>query len=270
MNGCDLCREGVKLSHPTVFSVDLSKKTARSLNRYMKPINPSVMKRRNTIAIGLLSVLFFTACKKEASINIDQNRIYSDYEVTYDQESNRTEVQATFRVDHNSGTKVELTYPSRVGFNEESMAWRKLAGIYEAHFSGNLTHGAFTYFDADGNRFDNAGLAVNPIDLPYGMNNISKNGNFFLPWTGAALQQDETVEVVINGGSQSGKETFQATVVGSSYISLPQYKLDRLEVGTARIQISRQKTSTLQQSNLAGGRITSKYESREIMVNITE
>lgn len=228
------------------------------------------MKRRNTIAIGLLSVLFFTACKKEASINIDQNRIYSDYEVKYDQESNRTTVQATFRVDHNSGKKLELTYPSRVGFNEETMAWRNLAGIYEANFSGNITHSSFIYFDADGNRFDNAGATINPIDLPYGMNNISKNGNFFLPWNGAALQQGETVEVVISGGSQSGKETFQATVVGASYISLPEYKLDRLEVGTARIQISREKTVSLQQSNLSGGRITSKYESREIMVDITE
>ena len=218
----------------------------------------------------MLSVLFFTACKKEASINIDQNRIYSDYEVKYDQESNRTTVQATFRVDHNSGKKLELTYPSRVGFNEEAMSWRNLAGIYEAHFSGNITHGSFTYFDAEGNRFDNAGAAINPIDLPYGMNNISKNGNFFLPWNGAALQQGETVEVVISGGSQSGKETFQATVVGASYISLPEYKLDRLEVGTARIQISREKTVSLQQSNLSGGRITSKYESREIMVDITE
>lgn len=218
----------------------------------------------------MLSVLFFTACKKEASINIDQNRIYSDYEVTYDQESNRTTVQALFRVDHNSGKKLELTYPARVGFNGETMAWRNLGGIYEATFSGNALHGSFTYFDTDGNRFDNVAAAVNPIDLPYGMNNISKNGNFFLPWTGAALQSDETVEVVISGGSQSGKETFQATVVGSSYISLPQYKLERLEAGTARIQISREKTQALQQSNLSGGRVTSKYESRQIVVNITE
>jgi len=228
------------------------------------------MKRSYTIGFALLSILFFTACKKEASINIDQNRIYSDYAITYNQESNITKVSATFRVDHNSGKKVELTYPSRVGFNEQAMAWRNLGGFYETQFSGNVMHGSFTYFDTESNRFDNVGAVVNPIDLPFGMNNISKNGNFFLPWTGEALQHDEVVEVVISGGSQSGKETFQATVVGSSYISLPQYKLERLEAGTAHIQISREKTVGLEQSNLSGGRITSKYESREITVNITE
>jgi hypothetical protein len=228
------------------------------------------MKRKSTIGIAVLSVLFFTACKKESSINIDQNRIYSDYEMTYDQMANQTVVQATFRVDHNSGNKIELTYPSRVGFNDQNMAWRNLGGRYEDTRQGNLLNGRFTYFDVDQNSFSNTGPVVNPIDLPFGINNISKNGNFFLPWTGAVLQSGETVTVTIRGGDQNGTETFTANAIGSSYISLDQFRLNRLEVGTARIQIQREKTTSLQQSNLSGGRITSTYKGREVLVNITE
>lgn len=228
------------------------------------------MKRRSTIGIALLSVLFFTACKKEASINVDQNRIYSDYEVTYDQMSNQTVAQAVFRVDHNSGKKIELTYPSRVGFNDETMGWRNLGGMYSSTLPGNHLNGRFTYFDAEQNSFQNAGAEVNPIDLPFGMNNISKNGNFFLPWTGAVLQSGETVEVIISGGDQSGSRTFTATAIGSSYITLDQFKLNNLVAGTAKIQIIRERTVGLQQSNLSGGRITSRYKGRKITVNITE
>lgn len=218
----------------------------------------------------MLSVLFFTACKKEASINIDQNRIYSDYEMTYNQTSNQTTVQATFRVDHNSGKKIELTYPSRVGFNGENMAWRNLGGRYETSLTGNQLHGHFTYFDVDQNSYQNTGAVVNPIDLPFGINNINKNGNFFLPWTGAVLQSGETVKVIISGGSQTGSRTFTATAVGSSFISLDQYNLNQLVVGTARIRIQREKTTGLEQSNLSGGRVTSIYKGRQVTINITE
>ena len=97
------------------------------------------MKRKSTIGIALLSVLFFAvSCKKEASNNIDQNRIYSEYEVTYNQSNNQTTAQVMFRMDHSSGSKIELMYPSRVGFNDENLAWRNIGGRYEATRSGNL------------------------------------------------------------------------------------------------------------------------------------
>lgn len=228
------------------------------------------MKRTTTLGIAMMSLLFFTACKKEASINIDQNRIYSDYEVTFSEMTNQTVTRASFRVDHNSGKKIELTYPSRVGFNDENLAWRNLGGTYDGTRYGNHLNGHFTYFDVDQNSFVNTGAEVNPIDVPFGINNINKNGNFFLPWTGAVLQSGETVKVIISGGDQTGSKTFTATAIGSSYISLEQYKLNQLVAGTAKIQIQREKVSGLEQSNLSGGRITSIYQGRKVTINITE
>ncbi len=227
------------------------------------------MKRRSTFAIAILSVLFLTACKKEASVNIDQNRIYSEYELVYDQESNQTTTSAIFRVDHSSGKKIELVYPSRIGFNGESLAYRKMLGQYDNVRSGNNLQGAFSYFDNDQKEYSNSAGEISPIDIPFGMNSISRSGNFFLPWNGAALQSGETVEVIISGGSQSGSKTFNATAVGSSYIVLDQYKLNNLVAGTATIQITRQKTAGLQSSNLSGGRITSIYKGRKVQINIT-
>ncbi|MFT5857929.1 MAG: hypothetical protein ACI865_000013 [Flavobacteriaceae bacterium] len=226
------------------------------------------MKRITTLGIAMVSVLFFTACKKESSINIDQNRIYSNYDIEYDQHSNQTSVKATFRVDHNSGQKIELTYPSRVGFDGETMSYKKVMGQYTFNRSGNVLNRSILYFDIDGKEFSNSGENMSFIDIPVGFNGISRGGNVFLPWAGGAIASGETVTVTISGGSQSGSKTFTANSVGSNYIILDQYKLQNLVAGTATIQIKREVSKSLVQSNLAGGRITSTYKGRRTTINI--
>lgn len=226
------------------------------------------MKRITTLGIAMISVLFFTACKKESSINVDQDRIYSNYNVVYDQHSNRTSVNATFRVDHNSGKKIELTYPSRVGFDGEAMSYKKLAGYYDLSRPGYLLNGEIVYFDIDGKDFSNSGHNISGIDIPVGLTSISIGGNFFLPWAGGAIESGETVTVTISGGSQSSSKSFTANSVGANYIVLDQFDLQNLELGTANIQIQRSVSSSLVQSNLAGGRITSTYKGRKVTINI--
>ena len=227
------------------------------------------MKRITTLGIAMVSVLFFTACKKENSINIDQNRIYSNYEVEYDQHSNRTSVKATFRVDHNSGQKIELTYPSRVGFDGETMSYRKLMGQYDLNRPGNALSRSIIYYDIDGKEFSNSGQNMSGIDIPAGLNSISTGGNLFLPWVGGPIDSGETVRVTISG-SQSGSKSFTANQVGANYIILDQYKLQDLVAGTATIQIEREFSQSLSQSNLAGGRIKSTYKGRKVTINILQ
>ncbi|MFK7784970.1 MAG: hypothetical protein AB8B56_07635 [Crocinitomicaceae bacterium] len=227
------------------------------------------MKRKSTIGIALLSVLFFAvSCKKEASSNIDQNRIYTDYEIVYHESANQTRAQAMFRLDNQSGKKIELTYPARVGFNDQNMAWKNVGGYYHSAYPGNGLNGSFTYFDFDENVYENTTVSIDPITLPFGFNSISTNGNFFLPWIGSSIQPGETVRVKISGGDQSGSEEFSTSIVGANYITLDQFKLNRLELGTALIEIEREYVSGIQQSTLAGGRITTRYEATRILVNI--
>lgn len=51
----------------------------------------------------MMTILFFSSCKREESVNIDQNRIYSNYEFAYDANVNKSSMTATFRLDNNSG-----------------------------------------------------------------------------------------------------------------------------------------------------------------------
>lgn len=227
------------------------------------------MKRTTTLGLALIGVLFFTSCKREESINIDQNRIYSNYAFTYDANSNQSKMTATFRLDNSGGKKLELSYPSRVDFNGEGLAWKNAFGYYQLSNANQSLHGSFNYHDLDGTTYSNSITGLESIEIPFGITNISQGGNFFLPWTGAALKSGETVRVTIKGGQQASSRTWTITSPGSMHIILDENRLRDLTPGSAQILIEREVSNSLTHSNLSGGRITSKYSSRKININIT-
>lgn len=226
------------------------------------------MKKRITLQIILMSILFLPSCKREESVNIDQNRIYSSYDYTYDANANKSSMTATFRVDNSGGQKIELSYPSRVHFNEEGLAWKNAMGYYSLKRSGNLNGGSFSFVDTDSKEFKNQVSGLNSVEIPFGLNGISKSGNFFLPWDGAPLVSGETIRVTISGADQSGSKTWTITNPGTSHVILDQFKLNGLIVGTANIQIEREVSSFLTEVGLAGGRVSAQYKSRKIAINI--
>lgn len=227
-----------------------------------------IMKRTTALrfGIGVMAVLFFTACKREDSINIDQNRIYSSYEYEFDADQNRTRVNATFRLDNSGGKKLQLSYPARVDFNGEGLAWRGAFGSYQLTTYTNSGGGSFSYTDHNNKVYTNAVSQMHATELPFGLTSISQNGNFFLPWQGAALQPGETIRVKITAGST---REFTTSASGATHIILNQNALQGLTPGNGTIVLEREKISGLQQSNLSGGRITSRYVSQKAYITIT-
>ncbi len=224
------------------------------------------MKRTTTLGIAVMAVLFFTACKREESINIDQNRIYSNYAYEYNADNNRSTMTAVFRMDNSGGRKIELTYPARVDFNGEGLAWRGALGSYQLTTNGLANGGRFNYHDLDDNTYSNDVATITPTELPFGITSISRSGNFFLPWDGPALQQGETIRVRITAGTT---RTFTTTISGASHIILNQNQLAGLTPGNGTIQLERESYANLISSNLSGGRLTSTYKSRRVFINIS-
>lgn len=224
------------------------------------------MKRTITLSTLLIGVLFFASCKREESINIDQDRIYSNYAYTYDANSNQTKITATFRLDNNGGKKLKLSYPAKVDFNGENLSWSGALGGYTLSRSGSQLGGTFKYTDLNENVYTNAVDQVYPIEIPFGVNVISRGGNFFLPWEGDAIRSGETVRVTIRG--VGGSKSWTETSVGASHIILDSNRLQQLEAGNATIQIERERSESLTQANYSGGRISTVYESRKINIQI--
>ena len=227
------------------------------------------MKRTITPLLAISAVLFFSSCKREESINIDQDRIHASYEYVYNADKNTSSTMATFRIDNSGGKKIELTYPARVEFNGEGMVWSFAMGNYQLTQSGTQLGGTFIYRDVNDQTYENSISNVSSIELPFGLTSISQNGNFFLPWTGDAIQAGEIVRVTIKGGAQQGSKTWTLSTAGSGHIMLDENRLKELTVGNADILIEREFSTSLVKGAMAGGRLTSKYSSRVLHINIT-
>jgi len=227
------------------------------------------MKRTLTFQILSIGLIFFSSCKREDSVNIDQQRIYVNYEYVYNSQNMQSTATATFRLDNSKGTKIELTYPARIDFNGEGMSYRNSSGSYQVSTSANTIGGLFKYNDLEEGVYSNTTAPLTYIELPYAITSISRNGNFFLPWEGSALQAGESISVTISGGSQTSSTSWTINTVGETYIILDQNKLNNLVQGNAEIQIKRELVTGIQQSTLAGGRMTSTYLSQKAFVNIT-
>lgn len=213
-----------------------------------------------------MAVLFFTACKREESINIDQNRIYSNYSYEYNADNNRSTMTAVYRMDNSGGRKIELTYPARVDFNGEGLSWRGGIGSYQLTTNGLASAGVFNYNDLDENTYSNSVASLTPTELPFGITSISRSGNFFLPWDGPALAAGETVRIRITAGTT---RTFTTSMSGATHIILNQNQLAGLTPGNGTIQLERESYGNLTSSNLSGGRLTSTYKSRRVFINIS-
>lgn len=228
------------------------------------------MKRTLTLGFGMMVILFFTSCQREESINIDQNRIYTEYSYTYDAEQGQSVMNATFKLDNNGGKRIELSFPARVSFDGENMSYRNAFGDYQLKRSGSMTNGMFVYTDLNENSYENGISAIRAIELPFGLNTISRNGNFFLPWDGDALQPGETITVTINPQGEGSTRSFTTSSAGATHIILDEYRLKQIEPGFAKIQIIRERESTVNSSPLSGGRIELKYKSREVNIEVLQ
>jgi len=79
----------------------------------------------------LLVLVIVSSCAKEIASDVNQDTIYTDYEVFYNQNTDKTWVVAKFRFGGPTGTLLELDSTSYVTFNGDTLAYNI---FYIGHF----------------------------------------------------------------------------------------------------------------------------------------
>lgn len=69
----------------------------------------------------VLSLFFLSACEVEASADVNQERIYADYKVFYNSNTDKTWVIARFRFGGPTGTLLELNALASVSFDGDEL-----------------------------------------------------------------------------------------------------------------------------------------------------
>ena len=205
----------------------------------------------------MLTSVFFFGCERETADSVNQDKIYTEYELFYNANEDKTYARATFKFSNALGTKLELVETAEVAFNNDVLAWQPALAYYEKSYAGYVDSGSFMYTDLDGNTFQND-VAIKLIEHP-AVDTISRDSALEWVWGGDALGTGDDVTVVINGVLEGDAQTFYTNDEGASSIIFEKNKLEQLGEGESTIWMDRRAYPGLDEGTSAGGFVVGRY-----------
>lgn len=219
----------------------------------------------------LLPVILFTACEKEVSDKVDQDKIFTQYELLYDQTADQTTASATFRFSNENGTRLKLSEPSEVTVDGSSMEWSDESANYQKSFPGFVPSAQFNWVDLDGNSFTNT---ANIRDIDFGSNLqdtiFHADSVTHVSWAGAApLDTFETVILTIDGEGETDTRNFTAADLGATAVVIDSTRLAQIDSGMVTLTLEMRYSPELQEATSKGGELLGRYRtnSRSILLD---
>ncbi len=214
---------------------------------------------KNNILYVIACTLILGSCAKEESENVNQDTIYSIYELWYNSDLDKTTAQATFRFGGPTGTLLDLNSPAISKFNNDELLYNSLLGTHKKEYAGFTSSGTFTYTDLDNNTFTNSTPIIDNIAFPT-VDTISNTGAYTFTWVGNPVATGETISLTIDGTQQGNFEVFSTIVNGNTQIVLDANKLQAVGVGDATCTLRRSfNKSSIDEATSKGGRMALWY-----------
>lgn len=209
-----------------------------------------------------------TACQKADSSDVNQNKIYAEYELFYDKDADKTYASAIFKFNSVTGTQLQLTPPSEIKFGSDAIPWDPTFAYYRKEYAGQINSGTFTFKDSSGVAYSNtvnlAAIITNPV-----IDTIHKSGSFTYTWVGNSISANEAAGLTIafTAGPTNFQYFYQNTV-GSTNFVLSATKLNLLPNGPSTCTLERSCQTTAPSVTSAGGVIRGKYRALNTSVYI--
>ncbi|MBL7943640.1 MAG: hypothetical protein JNM00_12785 [Flavobacteriales bacterium] len=183
------------------------------------------MKNVILIATGLLMLVAFTSCEREPSSSVDQDKIWTKYEIVYDKNTGKTIARAEFRFSNALGTKLELSDPAEVTFNGTVMPFNSTTAVYEIEMNGLTTSGVFEYTDLDNNVYTNTTDQLELVEFPDGEILVQGGVDYVLDWSGDPIGSSDLVTVNLSD------KVFSTGITGATSITLGGVQTDDITPG---------------------------------------
>ncbi len=206
----------------------------------------------------ILTTLFFIGCRSEESELVDQDTIYTTYELFYNANQDITYARAWFRFGNALGTPLRLSDPSEVTFNGNLLTFIGELSYYEKEFSGFISNGTFEFTDIKGEKYENS-ITTPVITFASDIDTISRNSSYELFWTGGIILENERVGVFVNGENENDAQVATTNDIGSESIILPKNNLEQIGKGPGIIYMDRTYEIEVIQGTSKGGRIRGRY-----------
>ncbi len=225
--------------------------------------------RFSYLAIFLMAAIF-SSCEVEDSADVNQDKIYTDYELFYNSNSDKTWVVARFRFGGPTGTLLELKDPAAVTFDGELLPFNALFAGHYKEFAGQLAGGTFEYTNTMGETFINEVPNYEPIEFPSDLDTLSKSAAYSLAWDGTPLASDQWVDLFIGSWTWGQDALFIQNSDGASDLVLGVNQLSNLPIGNSTMFMDRSTDVEVTEGTGEGGRIRGKYRAKNIEVAIVE
>lgn len=234
-----------------------------------------MMHQRVRASLAAAALIVLAACDVlEPSENVNQERIHTDYELHYDGNADVTAARATFRFGGATGTLLELSGDSHVRANGQllSQHTQPITNVtyYERTFPGLAEVAEFEFVDTEGTSYRNE-IALRPIGVLGSLGPIDNDASVEVRWSGEPLREDEEVGAVlyriVGGGALA---IFTQRDRGATSIILDRAQLQNVSAGEATLVLERRYTGDLVERTDVGGRISARYTSRPVVVEVRE
>ncbi|MDH3759629.1 MAG: hypothetical protein OEU50_01520 [Gammaproteobacteria bacterium] len=230
---------------------------------------------RKVIVLALaLTTLAIAGCgTSEDSADVNQDRIYTDYEVFYNANEDKTHVIARFRFGHALGSILELKDSSgaSVSYNGAKLAYSKFWGGHHREYAGNtVAGGSFVYTDTNGKRYSNTVPSGTSIGFPSGFDTIDKNTAQTLAWVGTFLAPNDQVGIFVGSWAWGDDALFWTDADGAIDIVFGVDQMRNLALGTAEVFMDRWNAVNVAQGTSAGGRMRYKYRATNAVVTVID
>lgn len=219
------------------------------------------------------AVLVLTAsCAKEDSSDVNQNKIYCDYELFYNQNDDKTHAVARFRFGGPTGTLLELsdTSGAYVTFNDDTLAYNVWYGGHHKEYAGQIEGGSFTYTNTNGTVYVNEVPAGESIAYPAEFDTIRKSVAETLVWEGTALSANQHVGLFVGSWTWGEDALFFNDADGATEIVMGVLQKEDLALGTSTVYLDRSTATDIAEGTLEGGRIRYKYRCTNATVTVVE
>lgn len=234
------------------------------------------MNRNHLVILTVLLLAFMLgSCKKEITKNIDQDKIWTSFQLNYDENEDKTTAIAEFRFSTSTGTLLEMSDPSTVMFDGTEMEWKSDLAYYQLEFSGLVPSGNFSWVDLDGNMFNNS-VDIRDIAYPSMMGNLHYGDSItYFMWEGLPLDSFETVILEIDGSGPTDTKRFlidslNATTITIDSLTLSLIMTDTTSGSLVDLRLVKKYSPPMQEETSKGGERVGRYQPTNKQVILTD
>jgi len=205
------------------------------------------------------------SCKPDETIDVNQDKVYTEFELFYNHVENRTYANAKFRHKKAKGTILKLSSSSSVTFASQPLYYNASLQQYEVIFDSLISSGEFVWTDTEGRIFRNS-ISLAEINLEDELVLI-QNQNNTVPWQGKSIGADEYVILFLYTSGNNAEYVINKSPGANTIIVGPD-NLNRLPKGQLTASIERNSMFELTEATDAGGTMKGRYRSAEVVVNV--